>query len=151
MDAIDVAILAELQEDGRLSVVELAERVRLTREHRKKVALHNAATRGNLVDKASLMVMFAQVADAMVSRITASNLSRDEQTDLLRELSSVPVAIDGIAAEQSRLPRGRQHDGDDEDDEDDDLDEDQVPRTGKVPKRHFRRKPGFRAEKAKTS
>jgi DNA-binding Lrp family transcriptional regulator len=30
MDAIDVAILAELQEDGRLSVVELAERVRLT-------------------------------------------------------------------------------------------------------------------------
>jgi hypothetical protein len=128
-----------------------AERERLTREHRRKLALHNAAVRGGLVNRAALTAMFSQVADSMCSRIRASSLTRDEQSDLLRELASIPVSIESIAAEQSRLPRGRQHDGDGEGDPDTDLDEDDISGTGKVPKRPFRRKPGFKAEKAKTA
>jgi hypothetical protein len=124
-----------------------AERLGLTREHRKKAALHNAATRGALVDKASLMAMFSRVADAMCSRIRASGLSRDEQDDLLKELSGVPVSIDGIAAEQSRLPRGRMHDGDG----DDDLDEEDVADGRKTRKTRFRTRPGFKGQKAQTA
>jgi hypothetical protein len=121
-----------------------AARVRLARAQYRRISLANAATRGALVDKALLRAMFSRVADSMVSRITASNLSPDEKTDLLKELSSVPVSIDGIAVEQSRLPHG-----DGEDDLDDDFngeDEDDAPRSGKArkpAKTHFRRKPGF--------
>ena len=113
---------------------------------RKRIELKNRVARGELVDRAALVSMFSQVADSMCSRIRASSLTRDEQCDLLRELSSIPISIESIAAEQSRLPRGHQHDGDDDpddpdDDLDADLDADDIPRTGKVSKRHFRRKP----------
>ena len=125
-----------------------AEKLKTQVAIRKRIELKNRIARGTLVDRAALTSMFSQVASAMTSRIAASSLTRDEQADLLRELASVPISIDGIAAEQSRLPRGHQHDGDGDDD---DPDEDDVPGIGKVPKRPFRRKPGFRAEKAKTS
>jgi hypothetical protein len=115
---------------------------------RKRIELKNRIARAELVDRAALTSMFSQVASAMTSRIAASSLSRDEQSDLLRELSNVPISIESIATEQSRLPRGHQYDGDDDDA---DLDADDIPRTEKAPKRHFRRKPGFRAEKAKTA
>jgi hypothetical protein len=111
------------------------EKLGLIREHRKKAALHNAILEGSLVDKTSLMRMFSQVADAMTSRITASNLSRDEQSDLLRELSSVPISIDGIVAEQSRLPRGLRHDGDGENEEDAEDEEGSQPQKGKRTKK----------------
>jgi hypothetical protein len=129
------------------------ERIRLTRTQRRKVALANAITTGSVVDRRLLMVGLTAIADAMVSRIRASSLDRLTQDDLLKDLASVGTVLEGVVREQSRLPRGRQYDGDGEDDEDDfdAEDEDDVPRTGKVPKRHFRRRPGFKAQKTTTA
>ena len=128
-----------------------AERVRLTRAQCRKVALHNAITTGTVVDRSMLMAGLAAIADAMVSRIRASNLDRLAQDDLLKELAGVGTVLEGVIKEQSKLSRGRQYDGDGEDGGDDDFDgedEDQVLRTRKVPKRHFRTRPGFKTQKA---
>jgi hypothetical protein len=128
-----------------------AERIRLTRAQCRKVALANAITTGTVVDRSMLMAGLAAIADAMVSRIRASNLDRLAQDDLLKELAGVGTVLEGVIKEQSKLSRGRQYDGDGEDGGDDDFDgedEDQVLRTRKVPKRHFRTRPGFKTQKA---
>ena len=128
-----------------------AERVRLTRAQCRKVALHNAITTGTVVDRSMLLAGLAAIADAMVARIRASPLDRLAQEDLLKELAGTGVVLDNVVREQSALRRDRRHDGDGEDDGVDDFDEDDSPRTGKVPKRHFRRRPGFKAQKTTTA
>jgi hypothetical protein len=130
-----------------------AARLGLIREHRKKASIHNAILEGTVLDRNMMEAGLSAICDAMVARIRASALDRRSQDDLLVELASVGTVLDGVIKEQSQLRRARRHaDGDDDpDDPDGDLDEDDVPGTGKVPKRPFRRKPGFRAEKAKTS
>jgi len=81
------------------------QKVRVQRAMAERIELENQITRSQVVDKAMLMRGLSQIADAMVSRIRASSLSRDEQTDLLTELSSVPIVLEDVARRQSRLPR----------------------------------------------
>jgi hypothetical protein len=96
------------------------QKVRTQRAVAKRVELANAATVGSLVDKAALLRLFSQVADGMKSRIENSELSRDAQVDLLRELSSVPLGISDIATRQSKLPRDGKRAVDADGDEDSD-------------------------------
>jgi hypothetical protein len=69
----------------------------------KKYTLENRITEGAYVDRAALKALFAGVADAMKSRIESSSLTREEKSDLLVELSSVPVGVNGIVKRQSKL------------------------------------------------
>jgi hypothetical protein len=85
-----------------------AERLRKERELTKKYQLENAITEGNLLDRQALARTFGLIADAMVTRInSATELPRTVREDILRELSTWPLAIEEVAHRQSRLPRGR--------------------------------------------
>ena len=47
------------------------------------------------------------IADAMSTRIMSSELSRTAKEDILRDLSSWPLALEEVADRQTRLPRGK--------------------------------------------
>ena len=79
-----------------------AERLRKERELVRKYQLENETTEANLLDRAALMAGFAQVADAMVHRIMASELSREAKEDLLRDLAGIPIVVENVADKQSR-------------------------------------------------
>jgi hypothetical protein len=98
------------------------------KERKKKLALENAILEATVVDRATLMAGLERIADAMVSRITASELSREAQDDLLRELSSIPVTLEEVAAAQTRLPRASRHAADEPeiDDDEPEIDEDET-------------------------
>jgi hypothetical protein len=84
----------------------LAEEKLLTqRQLTRKYELENLITEGRVLDKDALMAGLSQVADAIVSRILASELSREAKEDVLRDLASVPVVLEDVASKQSRLPR----------------------------------------------
>jgi hypothetical protein len=84
-----------------------AEKLRKERELTRKYQLENQITEGNLLDRQSLARTFGLIADAMVSRInSATELPRTVREDILRELSTWPLAIEELARRQSRLPRG---------------------------------------------
>jgi len=68
----------------------------------RKYQLENETTEANLLDRAALMAGFAQVADAMVHRIMASELSREAKEDLLRDLAGIPIVVENVADKQSR-------------------------------------------------
>jgi hypothetical protein len=112
-----------------------SEKILTQRQLTRRYELNNRIVEGTVVDRAELLRLFAGVADAMTSRIEASSLTREEKTDLRRDLSSIRPGIDGIAKRQSKLPRN----GPDEED-DEDLDE----QTGRRPRKpRFRQKSGF--------
>jgi hypothetical protein len=122
-----------------------SERVRLVREHRKKIALHNAVVMGTVLDRGMMEAGLSAIANAMTSRIRSSNLDRRSQDDLLHELAGTGTVLEDVVKEQSALRRVRHHDGDGED-EIDDADEDEADSETPSPKatrRHFRTKPGF--------
>jgi hypothetical protein len=79
------------------------EKLRVQRETADRIALENEITRGETLNRAELAKGFAAIADAMVSIITTSALSRTEQENLQRELASIPIVIDGVAKRQTRL------------------------------------------------
>jgi hypothetical protein len=81
------------------------EKLATQKELRRKLELENAITTGSVLDRAALSTAFAAIADAITSRIMSSELSRDAKEDLLRDLSSIPVAIETVARRQTRLPR----------------------------------------------
>ena len=94
------------------------EKLLTQRQLRKRLELENAITEATVLDRSALATRFATIADAMVHRIMASELSRPAKDDLLRELSEIPVTISDVAARQSRLPRSNgetQHDVDSDD------------------------------------
>ena len=82
------------------------EKLRTQKQITRKLELENSITTGSVLNWAALSAAFAQVADAMVHRITVSSLTRHEKEDLLRELSEIPVTISNVAHAQTRLPRG---------------------------------------------
>jgi hypothetical protein len=82
-----------------------AERLRKERELVRKYELENQITEANYLDRAELMKGFAQVADAMVSIISTSALSREEKENLQRELAGIPIICENVAHAQTRLPR----------------------------------------------
>ena len=96
---------------GGLSEEKLATQRQLTR----KLELENSITEASVLDRQALSTAFAALADAMSSRIMASELSREAKEDLLRELSSVPLTLENVARSQSRLPRSSQNGQDGED------------------------------------
>jgi hypothetical protein len=94
------------------------EKLRTQRQITERYTLENQITRGEMLNRAELSKAFAAIADAFVSRVmTVQGLSRQEKEDLLRELSSWPLALEDVAHAQSRLPRRgkgkRNGDGDD--------------------------------------
>jgi len=78
------------------------EKLATHKELRRKLELENAITTGSVLNRAELAKGLAAIADAMVSRIMASELSRSAKQDLLTELSSIPITL---AHSQSRLPQ----------------------------------------------
>jgi hypothetical protein len=81
------------------------EKLATQKELRRKLELENQITRGELLNRAELMKGFSQVADAMVSRIMVSELSRSAKEDLLKDLARIPLILKDVGHAQSRLPR----------------------------------------------
>jgi hypothetical protein len=79
------------------------EKLATQRELTKKLSLENQIVEASVLDRAALAAGFAALADAISSRIMVSGLTRDEKTDLLKELSSVPLVLDSVAKRQTRL------------------------------------------------
>jgi hypothetical protein len=100
-----------------------SERLRKERELVKKYSIENRIAEASLLDRRELMrtFTFTLIADAMVNRIMTSELSRAAKEDILRDLSSWPDAIKEVASRQSRLPRSRRDDGQEDNDDDDAL------------------------------
>ena len=59
------------------------------------------------LSRPELMKGFAALADAMVFRITSSELSREAKEDLLKDLASIPIVIADTARKQTRFRRGK--------------------------------------------
>jgi hypothetical protein len=81
------------------------EKLRTQRAMTKKLELENAITETNYLPRAELLRAFGDLAAAMTSIISRSGLSREEQGDLQRELSSIPIIVADVARNQSKLPR----------------------------------------------
>jgi phage terminase Nu1 subunit (DNA packaging protein) len=79
-----------------------AERARLVREQADQASLKNGILRGEFLPKAELSRTFAEIADSIQQVVRNSRLNRQEQDDLLLQLSSVPVAIENTARAQTR-------------------------------------------------
>src|SRR6516164_4487711 len=83
------------------------EKLRTQRATTERIELENRITKGQVLDKVELMKGFAGIADAMVSIISTSGLSREAQEDLQRELASIPLTINDVARKQTRLRRAK--------------------------------------------
>jgi uncharacterized iron-regulated protein len=82
-----------------------AERLRRITEEADKVALANQVTRGELLNRRELESMMAGVAEAIVSVIGNSGLSRQDQAQIQKNLSSIPVIIRDVARRQDKRPQ----------------------------------------------
>jgi hypothetical protein len=70
----------------------------------EKYRLENEVVRAEVLRKSELTKALALVADAIVARITASDLSQSAKDDLLREIASIPLVLEEVAHGQTRLP-----------------------------------------------
>jgi hypothetical protein len=102
-------------EDGLFSTPQLVralygelylEKVRTQREISRKLELENAITTAAFLSRADLENVFSQLADALVGVVKNSNLDRRSQEDFLHNLATGPILVQGVAHNQSRLPRG---------------------------------------------
>jgi hypothetical protein len=82
-----------------------AERLRLIREEADKVAIANQVARGELLNRTELMQAMSAVAASIVAIIETSELSREAQDDLRRNLSTLPLIIQDQAMRQDKRPR----------------------------------------------
>jgi hypothetical protein len=73
------------------------EKLATQKEIREKLQLENQITRGQMLSRSELAKGLAQVADAMVCRIAASELSRSAKEDLLKELAGIPLMLKDVA------------------------------------------------------
>src|SRR6516225_1521002 len=100
---------------GGLAEEKLATQRQLTRKYQ----LENSIVEASVLDRAALTKGFAAIADAVSSRIMSSELSREAKEDLLRELATIPIVVEDMAARQTRLPRrsknGEKPDGENKD------------------------------------
>ena len=69
------------------------------------LARENQVERGQLLDRCALEQAMAQVADAIVSVIGNSGLSRSDQEQIQIDLSSIPVIIKDAARQQDKRPQ----------------------------------------------
>ena len=83
-----------------------AERLRKERELTRKYSLENEVVEASLLNRSEVMKGLAAVADAMTSRIMASDVSRSVKEDLLNDLASLPLVLRETADRQTKLRRG---------------------------------------------
>ena len=72
----------------------------------KKYELENAITEGSFLNRSELVKGLSTVADAMTSRIMATDVSRSVKEDLLNDLAIVPIVLANVAHAQTKLRRG---------------------------------------------
>jgi hypothetical protein len=91
-------------------------RLRTQNEQAEKLRIENEVSRGELLSRRELARGFAQIADAISARImSCTELPRLAREDILKDLSSWPLALEEVAHRQTRLPSGnRAHPDDDE-------------------------------------
>jgi hypothetical protein len=87
------------------------EKLRTQRARAQQLELQNAITKGEVLNRAELSRAFAMIAGAVVSRIMSSGLARPEKEDILRDISSWPLALEGVAHRQTRLQRNNNGNG----------------------------------------
>jgi hypothetical protein len=90
------------------------EKLRTQEQITKKYRLDNRIIEASVINKDALLKALALIADSMIHRINASSLTRNEQEDLLRDLASIPIALENVARAQTRLPA--RSNGDDDND-----------------------------------
>jgi hypothetical protein len=103
------------ERDGLFSTAQIAaaiygtlhlEKIRTQRARARKLELENAITTGSVLNRAALEKGFAAIADAFVSRLmAASEIPRSVKEDLLRDLATWPLALEGVAHRPTRFPR----------------------------------------------
>jgi phage terminase Nu1 subunit (DNA packaging protein) len=82
-------------------------KLRVQNEQAEKLRIENEISRGELLNRRELARCFAQIAEAMSARImSCTELPRLAREDILRDLSSWPLALAETADRQTRLPRG---------------------------------------------
>jgi hypothetical protein len=91
-------------------------KLRVQNEQAEKLRIENEVSRGELLSRRELARGFAQIADAISARImSCTELPRLAREDILKDLSSWPLALEEVAHRQTRLPSGnRAHPDDDE-------------------------------------
>jgi hypothetical protein len=77
------------------------------RQLAEKYRIENAILKGDHINRADLAKGLARIADAMVSRITASELSAEAKEDLLKELASLPLVLEEVVRGQSKLRKSK--------------------------------------------
>ena len=92
-------------------------KLRTQNEQAEKLRLENEFTRAEVLNRRELMGVLSRVADAVVSRVMSSSLERTIKEDILRDIASIPVALQETADKQTRLPRGNGHRHNVDDDE----------------------------------
>jgi hypothetical protein len=91
------------------------EKLATQKEIRKRYALENRINEASVLDRAELAKGLGLIADAFTSRLmAASEIPRSVKEDLLKDLSSWPLALEDVAKRQTRFPRGngKRDDGD---------------------------------------
>jgi hypothetical protein len=83
------------------------EKLKTQQQITERTTLENQITRAEVLNRAELMKVMAAIADAFASRVmSVQGLTRQAKEDLLKDLSSRPLALEDVGARQSRLPRG---------------------------------------------
>ena len=82
------------------------EKLATQKELTKKYQIANAVAEAAFLNRAEIAKGLAAVADAMASRIMASDVDRKVKEDLLVDLATVPLILENTARAQTRLPRG---------------------------------------------
>ena len=81
------------------------EKLLTQRQLTRKYELENQITEASVLNRKSLESGFAALADAMIHRIMASEVSRETKEDLLKDLATIPITIESVARSQSKLQR----------------------------------------------
>jgi hypothetical protein len=105
-------VAASPDKDGLYSTEQLVEalfgsmhveKLKTQRQITERYALENAITRAAVLNRAELTKAFSALADALVTVINRSELSRQGKEDFLKNLSSWPVLLQDVAAAQSKF------------------------------------------------
>jgi hypothetical protein len=122
------------------------EKLRTQRARARKLELENSIVTASVLNRAELEKSFAAIADAFVSRlIAATEIPRNVREELLHDLATWPLALEGVAHRQTRLlPRNNGHDANTADGNNEENGSD-YERPGTAPA--HRRKPAARKER----
>jgi hypothetical protein len=103
-------------EDGCYSTAQLLsgvygrmfeEKLKVQQQLARRYELSNRTAEASLLDRDALMAGFSALADSLVSAVKTSNLDRQSQDTFLKNLASWPVILTDVAARQTKLPRSK--------------------------------------------